>query len=332
MTVSLMRKIALAAAFAAIASVPIVSVPIMSAQGPIRGPMLGWVWDARQQSIRPILGITGSSVLGKSADLGFVVKAAAISGGKEFAFVLGGDEKAPYFVDLRDVTPAVKLLEEIPSGAKSLTLSPKGGSGALWFEETNKLLLLTGLGTESIVRQELDLTNEGAPAAIAVSDDGTLVLVSYPDVPALIAIDRDGNRTRLPQETAVRAMTFLEDSHDAVYSTTEGVLLAKEIPAVTEVSNVAEGDSYGPVALLDARRVLMINTTTAAVTEVNVETAETRSAECPCTPTGLNRMINGGIFRLNEVSGDPLWLVEVSDSGLRTVFVPPDPAEPQTEE
>jgi hypothetical protein len=35
---------------------------------------------------------------------------------------------------------------------------------------------------------------------------------------------------------------------------------------------------------------------------------------------------------LNEVSRGPLWLVEISDSGLRTVFVPPDPSDPELEE
>ena len=49
----------------------------LCAQDPIRGPMLGWVWDARQESIRPILGIAGSSLMGKAADLGVTVKYAS---------------------------------------------------------------------------------------------------------------------------------------------------------------------------------------------------------------------------------------------------------------
>lgn len=321
MTVSLVRCLAIVAAVAAIAG----------AQGPIRGPMMGWVWDARQEALRPILGIAGSSVLGKPADLGFAVKAAVVSGRQEFALVLGGEERAGYVVDLRGAAPVAQRLDDVTGGASSLTLSPKGNSGSLWYADAKRLVVLTGLGTSAVTKAALDLTNEGAPTLTAVSDDGALVLAGFPEGDTLVAIDRDGNRTRLSQPVVARAVTFLEESHDAVFSSADGVWLARSIPAVTELTRIVEGDSFGAVAGLDGRRILVVNTSNATVNEVNVTDLAMRTADCPCTPTGLIRMINGGVFRLNEVSGDPLWLVEVSEAGMRTVFVPPDPAEPGTE-
>lgn len=299
------------------------------AQGPIRGPMVGWVWDSRQEAIRPILGITGSSVLGKAVDLGFAVKYAAISGRQESALILGGDQRTVYLVDLRGVTPDVQRLE-VTSGASSLTRSPRGSSAALWFADTNKLLLLSGLGS-TVAATELDLSLEGAPAAIAISDDGTMVLAAYPDVPLLLAIDKDGNRTKVVPDVAVRAVTFLEDSHDAAFTSPAGLHLIRSVPAVSELTLVSTGDTFAAVSPLDPRRVLLIDGTESVV-EVNVESGAVRQAQCPCNPTVLNRMSSTGTFRLNEVSSDPLWLVEISESGLRTVFVPPDPTDPGTED
>lgn len=60
------------------------------------------------------------------------------------------------------------------------------------------------------------------------------------------------------------------------------------------------------------------------ILKLDLESGEKLTVQCPCAPTNLTRMPGGVIFRLNEVSNGPLWLVEVEDSGLRAVFVPPD--------
>jgi hypothetical protein len=298
----------------------------LSAQDPIRGPMLGWVWDSRQESIRPILGIAGSSVLGTAADLGFAVKFASISGNQEYAFALGGDAREAMAVDLR---PAVPTFTPIANRA---ALSPRGNSAVLWYTDTNKLAILGGLPRNGVLLREIDLSVEGPPGAIAVNDDGSLVLAAFPETKSVMVFDPDGNRWKLPKESAVTALVFVDNSRDALIAAEDGVFLATDVSSNSAFRSISTIASAGALAALDARRILVVDASIQAVVEVTVDSGDSRSVQCPCAPTGLVRMSGNGIFRLNEVSRGPLWLVEISDSGLRTVFVPPDPSDPELEE
>jgi hypothetical protein len=304
----------------------------LSAQDPIRGPMLGWVWDSRQESIRPILGIAGSSVLGTAADLGFAVKFASISGNQEYAFALGGDTREAMAVDLRPVTPTFTRIDGVPHGATRTALSPRGNAAVLWYTETNKLAILGGLPREGVLLREIDLSVEGPPGAIAVNDDGSLVLASFPETKSVMVFDADGNRWKLPKESAVTALVFVDNSRDALLAAEDGVFLTSDVSSNATFRSISTIASASALAALDAGRVLVVDGSVQAVVEVTVDSGDSRSVQCPCAPTGLVRMSGSGIFRLNEVSRGPLWLVEISDSGLRTVFVPPDPSDPELEE
>src|SRR5262249_2231200 len=113
---------------------------------------------------------------------------------------------------------------------------------------------------------------------------------------------------------------------DALISADDGAFLWRG----GAIQRIWQGTA-GPVTALDSSRALIVDAGTQSVIEVNWDTGESLTTDCPCSPTSLTRM-RGGVFRLNEVSGAALWLVEVLDSGLRTVFVPPDASDPVTEE
>lgn len=304
----------------------------LGAQDPIRGPMLGWVWDARQESIRPILGIAGSSVLGKGVDLGMPVKFAAISGNQEYAFALGGDTREAIAVDLRPVAATFSRIDGVAVGAERAALSPRGTSAVLWYSEAKKLAVLGNLPRNGVMLREVDLSVEGAPGAIAVNDDGSLILAAYPETKAVVVFDQDGNRWKLPKESAVTALVFLDNSRDALIAAEDGVFLTREVSASATMQSISSIASAGALAPLDQRKVLVVDNSIQSVVELTLDSGDSRSIQCPCAPTGLIRMSGSGIFRLNEVSRGPLWLVEITDSGLRTVFVPPDPSDPETEE
>lgn len=271
------------------------------AAGQIRGPMLGWVWDSQKESIRPVLGIAGSSVLGKGLELGFAVK-----------------------------EPASRRLEGAAAGADRIVPSPRGTAAILWYAETKKLAVVSGLPANAVVR-ETDLSTENAPGAMAVSDDGGLMLVAYPDARAVAAVDAEGNRWRLPKEASLNGIAFLEGSRDALLAAEEGVFLVRDVAGSIEVRLVWEGPASAVVSL-DRQRALAVDGSAQTIVEVRLDSSLTRSASCPCSPTGLSRMNPSGVFRLNEVSRAPLWLVEVRESGLRTVFVPPDASDPEAQE
>ncbi|MCC6366814.1 MAG: hypothetical protein IT165_25110 [Bryobacterales bacterium] len=310
----------------------VLSALLASAQEPIRGPMLGWVWDSQKETLRAVLGIAGSSLLGASLDLGAPVKSAAISGAQDYALVLLGDTRDPALVSLRDAQPSALPLPDVPSGASRVDLSPPGDSAALSYDDAKKIVLLTGLPAAPSVQASFDLSVEGMPAALAVTDDGSTLLATYPALPATLVFDSGGNRWPLPFGPAVKALAFFENSHDALLSANDGVYLAKNVSDATELTQVWSSAAAGAVAPFDAKRILIVDTDAENVLKLDLESGENLAVQCPCAPTSLTRMSGRVVFRLNEVSKGPLWLVEVQDSGLRTVFVPPDASDPDMED
>ncbi|MBI2681066.1 MAG: hypothetical protein HYX25_08690 [Candidatus Solibacter usitatus] len=52
--------------------------------------------------------------------------------------------------------------------------------------------------------------------------------------------------------------------------------------------------------------------------------APRKSIHCRCQLTGLDRLAEGSLFRLNAVSERPLWLLDASPThAARVLFVPP---------
>ncbi len=308
----------------------ILALPLC-AQDPIRGPMLGWVWDARKESIRGILGIAGSSVLGQGVDLGAPVKLAAIAGKRELALVLLGENREAAVVDLKPLTPSAQRIADMPAGAERVVLSPTGAAAVLVYKEPPRMIVLGALNTAPEKKAELDLANEGLPAALAVNDAGDAVLATFGEAARATLFDTSGNRFPLSKETPVKSIAFLEDTRDALLAAEDGVFLSREVSADGPLERIAEVVSAGAVAALDRQHFLIVDNELQSVVEVNVEAGSKRDAQCPCAPKLLTRMTGANIYRLNEVSNGPLWLVEVQESGLRTIFVPPDPSEPEPE-
>lgn len=305
--------------------------------GQIRGPMLGWVWDSRQESIRPVLGITGSSVLGKGIDLGAPVRHASISGSQEFAVYLAGENRSAMLVDLRSVDTPSRALEGIADGAIQTVLSPRGEAALFLYEDPKMIRVVRGLPAEPVLVREIDLSVEGLPVdpddeahplRWAVSDDGTLVALGYPGQKQVLLIDESSNRVALPQELTAKSISFLEKSSSVLIAAGDGVYLVQGAPANLEFRKVWETTASAATAL-EGGRILLVDPAIESVVEVNADDGSLRVAQCPCSPTAIVRMSGSGVFRLNEVSADPLWLLEIQKSGLRTVFVPPDAETPQ---
>lgn len=309
----------------------VMSLPLA---GQIRGPMLGWVWDSRHESIRPVLGITGSSVLGKALDLGEPVKHATISGRQEFAVYVSGDSRSARLIDLRPVETPSKHIEGVANGAVRTILSPRGEVALFLYEDPKLIRVVKGLPNEPTVVREIDISVEGLPVQWAVSDDGTLVALSYPEQKQVVLVDENSNHIVLPQELVAKSVSFPENSANVLIAATDGVYLVQGAPSSIEFRKIWETEA-SVAAAFDRGRILLVDPAIESVVEMNIEDGSLRVAQCPCSPTAMVRMSGTGIYRLNEVSADPLWLLEIQDSGLRTVFVPPDaemPTEPPSDE
>ncbi|MBI3209740.1 MAG: hypothetical protein HYZ37_12695 [Candidatus Solibacter usitatus] len=295
-----------------------------AAQSPIRGPLLGWAWDSRTETLRPILGITGSSLLGKSLDVGAAVKHAAVASGQDVALAILGDHRTVARVHLKaDVANAV--FEEIPDGAGSVVLSTSESAALVWHPLLNRIYVVTGWRTSAPPVWWVKSEAVGSAVSMAVSDDGEFVLAISAEG-SVSLLERSGARV-LWEGMGARGAAFLENSRTALIASATGVWVARDLPAWSDPVLLRDGESWGTVAAIDGQRALLTDRGSQSVLEVNLATGEVRSAQCPCMPAALSRLNGDGVYRLNELGGGPLWLAEISEAGIRTVFVPPDPPE-----
>jgi hypothetical protein len=73
----------------------------------------------------------------------------------------------------------------------------------------------------------------------------------------------------------------------------------------------------------DGRRMFVANgkSRTVAIISLSGHAGATLIA-CGCTPTGLDRLAGGEVFRLTEPSDLPMWILEATRHQPRVLFVP----------
>jgi hypothetical protein len=105
---------------------------------------------------------------------------------------------------------------------------------------------------------------------------------------------------------------------------------------LTVIRRLPEGPAYrtltaytdAPVAVAfstDSSRAIMA-TATGDIRIFETGGSELPAMSCGCNTTGLHPLAGGSLFRLNDVSAGPLWLLDAG-SNPRFWFVPPEVAE-----
>src|SRR5688500_10906100 len=74
----------------------------------LRGPVMGYVLDAAMQTVRPVNGIPGSSLLGDPLSLPFPVTAAAFSPRGDFGIAVSAADGAAYMLRNLGGAPTVE--------------------------------------------------------------------------------------------------------------------------------------------------------------------------------------------------------------------------------
>src|ERR1051325_3269137 len=91
------------------------AVPCLPAQtSQINGPVSGYVFDAAVHALRPILGLPGSSLLGRPLSLGFDVASAFVAPRQDFAFVVAADGSL-HAIQLNAGTPSERPVDSLPA-------------------------------------------------------------------------------------------------------------------------------------------------------------------------------------------------------------------------
>jgi hypothetical protein len=308
----------------------------------ITGPVLGFAVDGAGAGISPIWGVPGASVLGRQLDLGVGIKTAVISPEQNYALAVRNSDFRIIVLKLSE-NPLVSVeLPEVHTEDTRMAISPRGMAAA--FVGGGSLRTLRGLPDSPEVVYQFDTSYlPGTPAAIAVSDDGNVVVTTFVDVVGNVTAwvsTSNGSLWQVPQPQ-VSSVAFLPGRYDAIVAdavTQEVFLLidldgpAGRIPLMQ--SNLPAGSPISVAASRDGS-LFVVSSDSSELTLVDAQTHISTVVDCSCSPTGVRLLRENGVFLLNRLPSDLLYLLDAS-SDPRVVVVPaevsPARLEPETSE
>jgi hypothetical protein len=309
------------------------SASAADSQARIGAPVLGYIWDPAAKGIRPILGTPGASTMGDPLDLGGTAEQAAISPRQDFAIVATGDAMAGDDPGMRIVAlqPGVdsQILAGAASDARRIIFSPNGQAAGLYRQGAGRLQIFAHLPQAPVLAHEIDMAGlAGDLVAAAISDDGDLALMAIGDgnsSTTWLSFDGSGP-VQIEGPAAIAAISFQSGGRNAVAATRDGaVYLLQDLPARNfQALAAADARTADPVAVqfsADGERVYVAGRQ-GVIAGFGVRSQEATFLSCGCQPSGLFPLQPRMLMRLNEISDGPLMLLDTSQAGPRTWFVP----------
>ncbi len=304
----------------------------------IRGPVLGYVPDAGGSAVRPLLGVPGASSLGSRLSLGEGVRLIQVSPKQDYFLALRNKNRAVVLFDLTAGTLSARPLS-FPSEAGLISISPSGSAAATYDAAKRSVSAIAGLPGSPGAERTFDVSRvAGSVAAVAVSDDGTLVLVRSERTDGessradLTVIGDAGVTWRVPSDDA--AVAFVPGRRDIVVADnlTRSVFLVTDIgrsyarlPLFTLADDV---EMFSGAAMSAGGARVVVTTQSGAVAIYEVGTGQLTWLACECRPTMVEPLNGSSLFRLTEASGgEPVVVVDASPLDPRIVITPPNTAQ-----
>jgi hypothetical protein len=319
---------------------------LLPAQGSLSGPSLGFLFDPQAQAIRNLQGIPGSAVAGGTLALGFPVANAVFSPAKDYALATGADGSI-HLIVLGGPTITTQVVTAVPSAPDHIVISPAGHAAAFAYGTSVKIL--TGLpgSLDQVANQVVDIDMSalpGTPSALAVSDDGTVLLVSIPGDPqnsssgGVFALNRDGSGPRIIAGQAASDVSFIGNSHDALITDNN----ANSVTALQDAGGAAtlqwifvDDRLLAPsVARLsmDGQRIIVGSVASAkndTIALLNRDGSNPVFLPCTCSPSQI-APLSGMIYQLTDTASGLLWIMDLTtDPRLLFVPIPPVTGDPQ---
>ena len=285
--------------------------------GTIAGPVLGMVFQSGTGAIRPLLGVSASSRLGAALDAGPALAQAAAA--ETYAVGVEADNGAAMLIS----AAGRNALAGVPAEADRVVLSPSGTAAAFYFNQSRTAYLVSGLpDSPSVAGQAI---TGSQPFAMAVSDDGSTLLtieqngrdreqlMAYAggQAPAMLWF---GPHIR-DVEFNPHSLTALMVQPDAVATVSIGsgaqVIAGAQDGLANVIAAAVSGDGSKVYIAMESGQVM--------VRDLQAKTQT--SISCSCQPTTLARLKGNAVFRLNEIGGTPLWLVDGDGAAPRVMFV-----------
>ena len=279
--------------------------------GNVGGPTLGLVFDGDSGSIRPLLGVPGSSTVGTAFDAAGLVSAAA---SREYALAINGDGAAI----LVSATGRRPLPGAAP-GASRVVVSPGGTAAAVYFE-SGTAQIFTGM--PDAPQSAGSIAFDRPPAELAISDDGATLLAASRngrDGDAVYAYTPGQAPQLLHRARRVSALTFIPGTAKALIADGESIRIVS-----VSGSQMVDPAVSGVVALAASPDGATVLAATGAgeIVTYDLRALSRTSLSCGCVPSTFAPLRGKAVFRLNELGNGPLWVFDGDSPEARILFVP----------
>ena len=304
------------------------------------GSALGFVFDPQIHGLRPLLGIPGASIFGKTVGLRVEITDAIVAPARDHALAITGDSE---LVEVRQLSsaPVVHPVLREKSVIDVMRLSPMGGEAILYRRAANTYQLVTNLPGAPAAGEEFDLpASHGSLTALALADGGRVALAGFSDGEsgAIYLLSRTGHAAWISGVRHPSAITFVSHSHDALVADRADDRIYLLRNATGNVATLLIADKHDgvdqPVAVEasgDGRQIFAANARSKTILTVDLANGAHVLHSCHCVPTTLSHLNGNALYRITEPSKGPMWLFDGDAPQPRIVFVPAYYAGPDQE-
>ncbi len=288
------------------------------------GPQLGYAWKSADQTLRPILGVPGSSQIGASVVAPTTFVAAESSSANSIALLIGSDQQV-YLMSLPNGTPA-KINLAASAGSK-IRFSPSGTAALVYVPGSPTASVVTNLASGPQIR----LASFGAPVnSIAVSDDGTAVAaVKASSGYALELITSANARQQLEALNGDGGLAFAGTGDDllAADSASNTLSLIRSVSSSPSMSQIPTSNLLKtPIAVgasRNGRWAVVANSGESSVVQVDLTgAAGPQRIACPSQPTVVEPLAGNGVFRFTDIGPEPAWIADLTAPNPSMFFIP----------
>jgi DNA-binding beta-propeller fold protein YncE len=295
--------------------------------GTLSGPVWGYVFDAGTEKLRPLLGIPGSSTLGKSVELAFTPSWTLTLDSRH---VVASTAQRPELqvVDLSTAPPSIAAIAGIPAGPTSAAASLHGTSAVFYHADAHALRIVSGL-PQSPAANSIDLSLDGPVTRMAISDDGRLLVYS---------VAENGGETLYSwtaSSTSARFLMSIEAVGGLSVTGNGGAIVAdrsaNEVFAIWDAGGAAvrqflagarDGVSNpAGVAVSTNNRIYIANADSSSVMALDPSGGYLKTQNCACNVSGLYPL-KDSVFRLTDRFDRAIFLLDASSAEERLLFVP----------
>ena len=295
------------------------------------GPQLGYAWKAADETLRPILGVPGSSQMGASVVAATTYVTAASSSAAGIALLIGADQKV-YSMSLPNGPPALVGGAGVTAGAGAkIRFSPSGVTAVIYVPGGLTASVLTGLAANSASGPQVrQVAVTGPLMDMATSDAGTVVAVLQgASGGSLNFLPAGGGQQQLATLKGVGGLAFvgIGDNLLAADSVANTLTLVQAVSTSPSVSQLPTANLLkAPVAVgaaLSGKWAVVANGGEASVVQVDLTgVAAPQRIACPSQPAVVERLAGNGVFRFNEIGAAPTWIADMTAPSPAMLFIP----------